>query len=83
MQIYADFKLVEGCVPCSFSCVCCEGTYHRCSSNEQMYLWYNKHTRETLSVLCGRCYNYCPQGGGNHCTIRQQPAEEDQDPEKA
>ena len=77
MQHYADFKLVKGCSPCVFVCVCCERTCYRCSANEDMWMWFNKHTQETLSILCGHCYNGCPQGLGNRCKIQLDEIQEE------
>lgn len=64
-----DFKLVEGCQPCSFVCSCCEYQYYRCMTGDQMYIWENKYTQETYSILCGPCYRDCPQSPYVGCKI--------------
>jgi hypothetical protein len=65
MQSFADFKYVEGCVPCTFVCSCCE----RNCIGVDLYIWENKYTQEIYSILCGHCYRGCPQGLGRPCLL--------------
>ncbi len=75
MNSGGDFKLVQGCIPCAFYCNCCEGTHYRCMTGTPMYLWENKYTNETYSILCGDCYFGCTQSPYKGCNQRQKEDE--------
>lgn len=72
MNSGGDFKRVEGCIPCAFVCNCCELQYYRCMTGEPMWLWENKYTRETYSILCASCYVGCTQSPYKECKVRKE-----------
>jgi len=78
MRSGGDFKYVEGCRPCSFVCSCCDRHCYRCMSGEQMWIWENKYTRETYSILCGPCYRGCKQSPYSGCDLLREQEEEHQ-----
>lgn len=47
----SKWKLVSGCIPCSFLCDKCDKIYYRCSSGAKMYKKNNPK-----NILCGQCY---------------------------
>ena len=72
MQNQDKFHLVEGCRPCNFVCSCCQNQYYRCSTGELMYIWENRWTKETYSILCGECYQTCPQDPYAQCNLEHE-----------
>ena len=59
----SEWKLVDGCRPCSFGCSCCGKHFHRCTMGDDMWVLTNKYGEEKR-ILCSYCYhnrdyNYC------------------------
>lgn len=46
-----EWKLVQGCIPCSFVCDRCDIHHYRCTNGAVMY-----ERKNPRGILCGHCY---------------------------